>query len=108
MRLMTHQGARGNGVNFSEVVIAKFQTGHVSLLELEANCLVETLFFPPCVVCFVKQRRSVRECHFCVLLKIQTDQQHNSLLYDDTFDKTSHIITPKHKARCFLEERNDS
>lgn len=37
MCLMTHQGGCGRGVNFSEVVIAALQTGHVSVLEVGAK-----------------------------------------------------------------------
>lgn len=82
MCLMTHQGACGNGVNFSEVVIAKFQTGHVSLpIHLEtgdssastADCF---LFF----VQFVSSHASESVISVSALLNIQNDQQRNSLL----------------------------
>lgn len=86
MCLMTHQGACGNGVNFSEVVIAKFQTGCVSLL-----IHPETGDSPaPTADCFLllcgafhytEQKAPVSVIFVSALLNIQNDQQHNSLLW---------------------------
>lgn len=85
MCLMTHQGACGNGVNFSEVVFAKFQTGCVSLLihlETGDSCASTA----DCLLPFVRlvslrgAEASVSVISVSALLNIQNDQQHNSLL----------------------------